>query len=163
MKGQLAELLQTLPQIGAVRWIGVRPVRGQPMSLVDAVEARPGKGLVGDRYAGSSGKREVTLLQWEHLPVIASLLGVDKVNPATLRRNIAVAGINLLALRNKEFTIGGALLRGMDFCQPCSKMETALGPGGYNAMRGHGGITAQVIKGGIIRLGDKVALSTEAL
>ena len=93
MNGHLDKLLRTLPQTGSVRWIGVRPARGQPMELVEAVEARPGKGLVGDRYAGSSGKREVTLLQWEHLPVIASLLGRDEVMPATLRRNIGVAGI----------------------------------------------------------------------
>lgn len=163
MNGHLEELLRTLPQTGSVRWIGVRPARGQPMTLVDAVEARPGKGLVGDRYTASSGKREVTLLQWEHLPVVAGLLGLDEVNPATLRRNIAISGINLLALRDREFTIGSALLRGTGLCQPCSKMETALGAGGYNAMRGHGGITAQVIKGGIIRLGDKVVFNPETL
>jgi len=155
----MAELLRTLPQAGRVRWIGVRPARGQPMLLTDAVEARPGKGLVGDRYAGSGGKREVTLMQWEHLPVIASLIGVAELDPALLRRNIAVQGINLLALRGQVFRIGGALLRGVDHCQPCSKMETALGAGGYNAMRGHGGITAQVLRGGIIRLGDEVRMA----
>lgn len=163
MNGHLDELLRTLPQTGSVRWIGVRPARGQPMELIDAVEARPDKGLIGDRYGGRGGKREVTLLQWEHLPVIASLLGRDEVIPASLRRNIAVAGINLLALRDREFTIGNAVLRGTGLCQPCSKMETALGAGGYNAVRGHGGITAQVIKGGIIRLWDEVMLNAKTL
>lgn len=161
MGRSMAELLRKLPQVGQVRWIGVRPARGEPMMLTDAVEARPGKGLVGDRYSGSSGKREVTLIQWEHLPVIASLIGAADLDPALLRRNIAVAGINILALRGQIFRIGSALLRGIDHCQPCSKMEVVLGDGGYNAMRGHGGITAQVVQGGIIRLDDEVRLATE--
>lgn len=156
MQGELGQLLNTLPQIGEVKWIGVRPARGEPLLTPEVVEARLGQGLVGDRYAGSRGKREVTLLQWEHLAVIASLTGKTELDPAVLRRNIAVSGINLLALRNREFTIGGVKLRGTGYCEPCSKMEKVLGPGGYNAMRGHGGMTAQVLSPGLIRLGDKV-------
>lgn len=98
----------------------------------------------------------MTLIQWEHLPVIAALSGHDQVDPALLRRNIAVAGINLLALRKRLFRIGTAVLEGSGLCAPCSRMEAALGPGGYSAMRGHGGITAAVIEPGRIGLGDQV-------
>ena len=79
------------------------------------------------------------------------------------RRNIVVSGINLLALAKRRFRIGEVVLETTGPCEPCSRMEENLGPGGYNAMRGHGGITARVAKGGTISVGDAVALHiTEA-
>ena len=65
------------PRAGRVEWIGLRPARDVSMESVDAVEAVTGKGLVGDRYVGGSGKRGITLIQAEHLPVIAALAGHD--------------------------------------------------------------------------------------
>lgn len=158
MTTPMNQLLNCLPQRGRVRWLGVRPARGEPMAIADSIEARPGQGLMGDRYAGRGGKREVTLIQFEHLPVIANLLGTERVRAQDLRRNIVVSGINILALRQQRFEIGSAVLEGVDFCHPCSKMEAMLGPGGYNAVRGHGGITARVIRAGVIRLGDQVRM-----
>ena len=145
-----------LPRAGRVEFIGVRAARGVPVQAVDAVQAVAGRGLVGDRYSGGSGKRGVTLVQAEHLPVIAALAGLPVVDPATLRRNLVVAGIPLLALKGRLFRIGDVLLEGTGPCDPCSKMETALGEGGYNAMRGHGGLCARIVEGGVIRLGDAV-------
>lgn len=162
----LRTLFDQLPQTGKVRWIGVRPlhhtassgkIEKMSMQIVNLVEARANKGLVGDRYSGKSGKRHVTLIQWEHLSVIASLLGRELVSPEQLRRNIAVEGINLLALKNKQFRIGNVLLEYTGLCEPCSAMEIAFGAGGYNAVRGHGGITARIIESGIIRLNDSVS------
>lgn len=158
MTETLQTLMDRLPQTGEVKWIGVRPAKRAAMEVLERVEAGPGQGLVGDRYAGRSGERQVTLIQWEHLAAVASVAGLDDVDPARLRRNLAVAGINLLALKNKRFEIGGAVLEYTGTCDPCSFMEEALGPGGYNAMRGHGGITARVIQGGAIALGDRVGL-----
>lgn len=158
MAESLQTLFDTLPQIGTVRWIGTRPERGAPMQVVDCAEARAEKGLVGDRYASRNGKRQVTLIQWEHLPAIASLLGRADIAPELLRRNIAVAGINLLALKGKRFAVGNAVLEYTGLCHPCSQMETRFGPGGYNAVRGHGGITARILSSGIIRLDDKVCV-----
>jgi MOSC domain-containing protein YiiM len=67
-----------------------------------------------------------------------------------------VKGINLLALKGKQFSIGEALLEYTGDCHPCSLMEESLGTGGYNAMRGLGGITAKIIKGGKISIDDVV-------
>jgi MOSC domain-containing protein YiiM len=148
------ELLSTLPQAGRVEWIGVRPARRAPMVALQSVEAFLDTGLRGDRY-GSSGKRQVTLIQAEHLSVLAHLL--DKsVEPAMLRRNLLVSGINVIALKGARFRIGEALLVGTGPCDPCSRMEEVLGRGGYNAMRGHGGITARVIAPGRINIGDAI-------
>ena len=151
----LYDLLSTLPQTGRVEWIGVRPARREPLVSVDAVEARIATGLSGDRYS-SSGKRQVTLIQAEHLPVLAAFLKHERVDPATLRRNLVISGINLIALKAARFKVGEVLLEGTGSCDPCSRMEDALGPGGYNAMRGHGGITARIVEEGSIRVGDPV-------
>ncbi len=91
-----------------------------------------------------------------YLPVIASILGLESVDPELLRRNICVSGINLLSLKDKHFQIGEVILEYTGLCHPCSFMETTFGPGGYNAVRGHGGITARVLRSGIIRMGDEL-------
>ena len=153
----LQVLLNTLPQVGQVQWIGVRPSRGESMNELEAVQIDLDKGLEGDRFSGRAGNpRQVTLIQQEHLAVIAACLGRETVDPLLLRRNIVVSGINLLALKDKSFRIGDAVLEYSGLCHPCSKMERQLGEGGYNAMRGHGGITARVCEPGLVRLWDPV-------
>ncbi|QDH69684.1 MOSC domain-containing protein [Marilutibacter alkalisoli] len=153
---ELGKLMATLPRAGRVEWIGLRPARDEPMQAVERVEATTGVGLVGDRYKSGSGKRGVTLIQAEHLPVIAKLAGHAAVAPATLRRNVVVSGIPLVALRDRRFRIGDVVLEGTDACDPCSRMEAALGPGGYNAMRGMGGLCARIVEGGEFAIGDAV-------
>jgi MOSC domain-containing protein YiiM len=152
----LGALMATLPRPGQVRWIGLRPARDVPMQDVDRVEVVAGKGLVGDRYKSGSGKRGITLIQAEHLPVIAALSGHAEVAPATLRRNVVVSGLPVVALKGRRFRIGSAVFEGTGDCDPCSRMEAALGPGGYNAMRLHGGLCARVLVSGSFGLGDAV-------
>ncbi len=151
----LAELLQVFPYSGELMWIGLRPSKGEPMLKVDEVLVDTQSGLIGDRYQGNSGRRQVTLLQYEHLAVLESMLG-KVIPPEVLRRNLLIKGVNLLALKNCQFKMGTAVFQMTGLCHPCSKMETKLGPGGYNAMRGHGGINAQVLQGGKISVGDKL-------
>ena len=152
----LARLMATLPRAGKVEWIGLRPARDEAMIATGTVEAIAGAGLVGDRYKSGSGKRGITLIQAEHLPVIAALAGREHVAPDTLRRNLVVSGIPLVALKGRRFRVGGLVLEGTESCDPCSRMEDALGPGGYNAMRGMGGLCARILEGGTIRVGDAV-------
>ena len=154
----LARLFAQFPRAGRVEWIGLRPARDVPMQEADSVRAEAGRGLAGDRYAGGSGKRGVTLLQAEHLPAIAALSGRAEVAPTLLRRNLLVSGIPLVALKGRRFRVGEVLLEGTEPCDPCSRMEDALGPGGYNAMRGHGGLTARILAGGTLRVGDAVVV-----
>lgn len=157
----LQSLTSTFAQAGRVDWIGVRPARMQPLRVLDRVQAVESLGLEGDRYASPDGKRQVTLIQAEHLQTVADLLGLGTVDPGLVRRNIVVSGLNLLALKGKRFRVGDAVLEYTGPCDPCSRMETNLGKGGYNTMRDHGGITARVLSGGTIRLGDAVTAETE--
>jgi MOSC domain-containing protein YiiM len=142
---------------GRVAWIGLRPARRATMVPVDTAMVDPASGLTGDHYSNSgSRRRQVTLIQQEHLAAIAACLGLPGVAPALLRRNIVVAGVNLHALQDRRIRIGAAVLDVTGACHPCSRMEEAFGPGGYNAVRGHGGVTARVIAAGAIRIGDAV-------
>lgn len=163
----IKDLFSVFPRPGRVEWMGIRPERRGPVLVVDRVEASADAGLLGDHYSGQSGNRHVTLIQAEHLPAVAALTGRAELDPALLRRNIVLSGLNLLALKDQTVQIGDpehgpVILEITGQCHPCSKMEIALGPGGYNALRGHGGMTARVVQGGVIRVGDAVMVLTEA-
>jgi MOSC domain-containing protein YiiM len=149
------------PEIeGRVESIVVRSSSREVARTVEGTLALTGIGLADDRL-GQRGEselstRQVTLIQAEHLSVIARLARVGQVDPVGLRRNLVVSGINLLALKNAKLQVGSALLEIVGPCHPCSRMEETIGPGGYAAMRGHGGVTARVLVGGSIKLGDGV-------
>lgn len=158
MNESLEQLMNHFARNGTVEWIGVRPEKKKDLVSVQSVMIDPSTGIAGDHYSGRSGKRQVTLIQAEHLPVIASLMQLNQVTPDQLRRNIVVHGINLLALKDNYFLLGDAVLEYTGLCHPCSRMESTLGNGGYNAMRGHGGITARIVRGGSVSVGDKVII-----
>ena len=153
-------LFDVLPQVGRLEWIGLRPERMADLTSVQDVQVICERGLQGDhKSAGRAGtRRQVTLIQQEHLAAVAGMLHRPSVPPELVRRNLVVSGINLLALKGKQFRVGDVVLEFSGPCEPCSRMEYNLGPGGFNAMRGHGGITAKVIAGGTIRVGDAVQM-----
>ncbi len=159
---ELAALTTRVPQTGTVERIVLRPARRATPVEVDQVTALAGKGLEGDRRAervprAAPSPRQVTLVQAEHLAVVGELLERDgPVDAALLRRNLVVRGIPLLALKGLRFSIGEVVLEGTGACHPCSRMEEALGTGGYQAMRGHGGLTATIVTGGTVRTGSEV-------
>ena len=154
----LARLLNAPLRPGRVAWIGVRPARHAPLLTPAALHLAPGDGVAGDHYSSRTGAaRGVTLIEQECLAAIFSYLGQHPPDPMLLRRNIMVSGINLDALRERRFRVGDAVLEHTGTCHPCSRMEALLGPGGYNAVRGRGGITARVVSGGTVAVGDTVA------
>lgn len=173
----LRELAGRFPRAGRLDAIWLRPARRTPALSVPSVQAWPGQGLEGDRASRAAprtgnpmgGKRQVTLIQAEHLPLIAAWTAAPALDARDLRRNLVVSGLNLLAARSLFKDQALCLRIGTEValeitgpCEPCSRMEELLGPGGYNAMRGHGGLTARVIAGGTLRVGDAVVCTALA-
>ena len=158
----IQQLCETCSGNGTLEWIGLRPEHRETIRPVDTATLLTGQGIQGDHSSRgrANGKRQVTLIQSEHLPVIAALCNLPELDPALLRRNLVISGINLLALKDARFRLGETILQGTGYCHPCSRLEENLGSGGYNAVRGHGGITAAVIRGGTIQAGDPVELIT---
>ena len=164
----LRQLTQQFSQQGRLDAIYVRPDRGQFCLSKKQVLAIANRGLEGDRATlhpssqSNGSKRQVTLLQAEHLEVIGAFTGQPRIDPALLRRNLIISGLNLLAAKAlfkdqpMHLMIGEVVLEVTGPCEPCSRMEQVLGTGGYNAMRGHGGITARIVQGGLLHTGDVV-------
>jgi MOSC domain-containing protein YiiM len=150
---ELKALIAGFAKPGVLDTILLRPDRLVAPVYVDHVQVTE-DGLVGDH--ASQGKRAVTLIQAEHLSVIGAMLGKPAIEADTLRRNLVVSGLNLAALKGRHLKIGEVVLQITTICAPCSRMEAALGQGGYSAMRGHGGWCATVRKAGRIGLGDSV-------
>lgn len=151
----MAELLSRFPRPGRIEAILLRPARHADPLAVETAELGL-SGLVGDH--ARPGKRALTLIQAEHLPVVSTLAGRE-ATPALLRRNLVVSGINLGALRGMRLRLSEeAEVEITGPCAPCSRMEEALGEGGYNAVRGHGGWCATVLRPGRLTVGDGVAV-----
>lgn len=147
------EMINRYAHPGVLDAIWLRPERLlPPVSVAEAILAQDG---LADDHA-RPGKRAVTLIQAEHLPVIGAMLGQGPVSADMLRRNLVVSGLNLNALKGRTLQIGAAVIEITTICAPCSRMETALGPGGYAAMRGHGGWCAQVVQAGSLQVGASV-------
>ena len=144
-----------------IEWIGVRPRRREPLMAVTEAEAVADLGLRGDhRMTKTPGSgRQVTFISREFVTQIEQHLGTSDLDPAVLRRNIVVSGINLNALRRQQFWFGEALFEATQLCHPCARMEAELGPGGVVAMMGYGGLCAKVLQTGQIAIGDSLRLA----
>lgn len=161
----LRALTRAFPRSGRLQSIHIRPARRVPSLALERGELVADRGLQGDRSMANAGggKRQVTLIQAEHLVAVAAFLGIDVIDPAILRRNLVVSGFNLNAARAlfKDQPVvlrmgNSVVLEVTGPCEPCSRMEVALGVGAYNALRGHGGMTARILQGGWIAPGDEV-------
>ena len=158
-RSSFTKLKENFPNFGKIEWIGLRNTINKEVKEVNSAEMLAGHGLVGDKSALRKGsRRQITLLQAEHLAAIASFLNRDAVLPVELRRNLVISGINLSILKGYSLQLNRAVVVITGNCAPCHKMELALGVGGYNAIRNHGGVTAMVEIGGIINVGDFVKI-----
>lgn len=143
---------------GKLEWIGLRTERRGEITIVERAEAKVGLGLEGDHRClkppGSA--RQVTIISREYIHQIAQQLGIDFIDPALLRRNLVISGMNMNLLRFQRLQIGDAIFETSALCDPCSRMDENLGKGGAAAMFGYGGLCAKIIQGGKISVGDAV-------
>ena len=130
---------------------GARPFDGD--ELFDSIEVRKGLGVVGDRFFGQRAHRHeaVTLMAAE------SLDDLGPVDAARTRRNILTRGIDVDALRGRDFSLdsgdGPVLLRAHRPANPCAWMDEQLAPGAFRALRGRGGMRCEPLSDGVLRLG----------
>ena len=143
---------------GKLEWIGLRTERRGEIQVVGHAQAIVGSGLEGDhrclKTPGSA--RQVSIISREYIHQIQHQLGMDFIDPALLRRNLVISGMNMNLLRFQRLQIGEAIFETSALCDPCSRMDENLGKGGAAAMFGYGGLCAKIIQGGLISVGDRV-------
>lgn len=151
-------------QQGNVVGIYIADVARKPMQCLESVRAINGKGLDGDRYFDAQGSffknertrpdKEVTLIEQEALEALARDYNIE-LAPEESRRNIVTSGVSLNHLVGREFTVGSARLRGLRLCEPCGHLERLTGRK-LNGLTHRGGLRAQIVEGGEIKVGDPV-------
>ncbi|HEV7588902.1 MAG TPA: MOSC domain-containing protein [Longimicrobium sp.] len=149
------------PMLGSVEAIFLAGERGAPRTAVEHARAVAGTGLEGDRYFGhprGGGKRDperqVTLIEAEAVDAVRATGAAFA--PGDARRNVVTRGVRLNELVGRSFRVGGALLRGIERCDPCSRLTRLTYRGVERDLRDRGGLRAEVVEGGEIRVGDVV-------
>ena len=139
------------------------PGEGAPMEAHDEIAAIAGTGLAGDRYAAKVGSwsekpgggREVTLIAREGIAA-ANDEGVT-VGEHETRRNLVTEGIDLGELVGRTFRVGDVVMQGVRDCPPCTYLEGLTRSGVMGALKGRGGLRADIVSAGTLRVGDKIA------
>jgi MOSC domain-containing protein YiiM len=147
---------------GRVEEIYLAPARGRPRVRVESVRAVAGMGLEGDRNFGRKdapgarwkAERQVTLIEGEAIDAVRGT-GRDFTG-AEARRNLVTRGVRLNQLVGRTFRVGGALLRGIERCDPCSRLTRLTYRGVETDLRDRGGLRAEILASGDIRVGDRV-------
>jgi|SRR5438874_6816743 MOSC domain-containing protein YiiM len=148
---------------GTVIAIHIAANGGEAMNSVNQVKAITGKGLAEDRYQKRTGtfcqnpgpSNELTLVESEAIEALKRDYGIE-LTPGESRRNITTSGVPLNHLVGREFRIGDARVRGLRLCEPCSYLEKATGKGVIAGLKHRGGLRAQIIADGEIRVGDAI-------
>ena len=133
------------------------------MQTKDQVEAVAAHGLEGDRYFAGLGTysnnpgsgRHVTLIEIEAIEGLKREYGVE-IAPAQSRRNIVTRDVALNHLVGRAFSVGKAMLRGMRLCEPCAHLERLSARGAMRGLIHRGGLRADILRGGTIRVGDEI-------
>ena len=154
---------------GTVLSIHIAPAGSAPIVSVGEIHAIAGKGLEGDRYFRKTGSysktpgsgREVTLLEIEAIEALKREYQID-IDAAHARRNIVTRGVALNHLIDREFTVGNVVLRGTRLCDPCSHLEKLTVKGTLRGLIHRGGLRTDIVRGGIIRVGDAISAAGEA-
>ncbi len=147
---------------GTVISINIAPKAEGAMQSVNEVRAVPGRGLEGDRYFFRQGTyykpqpdRELTLIEAEAIEVLRSEFQVEYDLGAS-RRNLVTRGVPLNHLVGKEFWIGEVKVRGLKLCEPCAHLQRLSHPKVLPGLVHRGGLRAQILSEGLIRVGETV-------
>lgn len=148
--------------MGEVQSIHVADRESAPVRAVEEVTAHAGRGLEGDRYHSMTGtfkkmepKRQVTLIEAEAFDALLRDYDID-MEPGEARRNIVTRGVALNHLVGREFTVGEVRMRGLKLCEPCSHMEKLAGKPVRDPLKHRGGLRAEILTSGKIKVGDVV-------
>ena len=132
-----------------------KPPGDEPTLEVREVRCVPGRGIEGDRFFDYRDhyKGQVSFFSEEVYRELCETLGVRDKTPAAFRRNVVCAGVDLNNLTGgKEFQVQGVVFRGREECRPCYWMDQSFGPGAEAALRGRGGLRAEIVTGGTLRV-----------
>jgi MOSC domain-containing protein YiiM len=147
---------------GRIASIHIASRAKQSTHAVESVRAIPGVGLDGDRYALKQGtfykpepSFELTLIESEALEALRRDCNME-LAPGETRRNLVTRDVPLNHLVGREFLIGEVRIRGIRLCEPCSHLEALAGKPVIKGLRHRGGLRAQILSEGVIRVGDSV-------
>jgi MOSC domain-containing protein YiiM len=144
---------------GQLLAIHIHGPKGEDLRLADSAVAVAGRGLEGDRYFRKPGAgdpaTEVTLVESEAVEALKRE-GVTEIAPVKTRRNLLTRGVPLNHLVGCEFTVGDVVLRGIRLCEPCDHLEGLTVNGIKDGLRHRGGLRAEILNGGTLRLGDAI-------
>ncbi|MDB6114601.1 MAG: domain containing protein [Lacunisphaera sp.] len=131
-----------------------QPAAHHPIAEVAAAECVAGRGLRGDRFFHhpENHKGQVTFFAWENYEAICRVLAVADKPPSALRRNVITGGVDLNQLIGREFELQGVRFRGTEECRPCYWMEQAFAPGAHQFLKGRGGLRAEILSNGTLRV-----------
>jgi MOSC domain-containing protein YiiM len=141
---------------GALTSITIAPAFGASLRSLESAELVAGQGILGDRHFG--GVRQVTVICTGEVGMAAAEWGVAGMDPAVSRRNLVVDLPELPRDHGSLIRIGEVVLSVWRDCAPCELMDRVYGEGARQALRGRAGVSAQVVTGGSIRIGDPVSV-----
>jgi MOSC domain-containing protein YiiM len=152
-------------QSGTVVGIHIAPGAEQATHSVEAANVVAGRGIEGDRYFRAEGDgtfyepgkqgQDLTLIEAEAIEGLAADTGIE-LGPGEARRNVVTRGVALNDLVGRRFAVGEVEAVGNRLCDPCSHLEKVTRPGVLKGLVDRGGLRADVVRGGAIRVGDPV-------
>ena len=147
---------------GVVAALMIGPERKESMISVPEVRAIAGAGLEGDRYCQERGtfsrklsSNQITLIEAEALEAAERDYGLE-LTAEESRRNVLTCGVALNHLVGREFHIGHVRLKGLRLCEPCTHLQQLTGRVLLEALRHRGGLRAEILSGGVIKVGEKI-------
>lgn len=133
-----------------------QPAGEHPIAAVNELECVAGRGIRGDRFFDFKAdyKGQITFLAMEVLEALRHELNLPAAQPQATRRNVFVRGADLPALIGKQFEVQGVRFEGVEESKPCYWMNSALGPGAEEWLRGRAGLRCRILTDGWLRLGN---------